>query len=295
MTERRESAGGGVVRESLAEAGVTAWPDRVSLVETARSRRALDAILVQSAWNVVPMTIFAQLLRPYPARMQAIASARRALAQAQIRRARRVVTLTESVAALVEQTTGRTPIVAPVTAGLQDWADLAEQSAEQDIGRGEHALVVGTVSWFKRPWLALDVIHRHRPHLREIVFAGGDDGSGCWDVVQHHAAGYGLTVRRVQVPHAQMAALYRSAGACVLPSALESLGFGLVEALLACPDVIAARIPPHAEMAARLGVSPSWITADGLGFPSGGRPVLGVASVTDEWRSVADALGLSWG
>lgn len=289
---RRESSGGGVVRSSLSAVGVTSWPANISLVETSTAVRPLDAVLVQSAWNVLPQDLFWKLLAPYPAKMRGMALARRSLAQVQMRRAGKVVTLTHAMGDLVEASLGRAPHVAPATAPLYDWT---EPTVNSRTAKPSFAVVVGTVTWFKRPHDALDIVKRHFPEITEVKFVGHDDGSGCWMSLQAAGRAAGLEVTRCSVAHHEIYNLYKRSRVCILPSALESLGFALAEALLHGQCVVASSIPPHLEVAARVGRQPRWILNKDLDLEPGSQQPpasLEANQVRAEWCKVSSVLGL---
>lgn len=278
-----------MVRASLTSVGVKNWPVDISLIETSRSRSALRSVLVQSAWNVMPTPEFVTALAPYPARMKMVAAARRAVAQLQIRRAAEVVVLTHAMSELLAASTGRTPIVAEATAGLSGWSDTRLAAQPTDPG---YALVVGTLSWFKQPQSAAALVRSRRPDLRRIVFAGADDGSGCWPATLARCREQGIDGQRVQVSHDEMYGLYRGASLCVLPSSLESLGFGLAEALLHSGNVLASPLPAHKEVASRVGREPAWI-GDPTPISTNHRsPIIDEPTVRKQWQSVANALHL---
>ncbi|WP_425402473.1 glycosyltransferase [Knoellia sinensis] len=292
---KRTSFGGAVVRESLRAVGVDAIPASVSLVETATSWRPPKTILVQSAWNVIPRRDFLRLIRPYPLRMQAKALARRIVAARAIRAAERVVCLTSYLGEVVRTNFAVDVTVAEATAPLDHWRTSNDQLSYRDPCL---AIVVGTVTWYKRPDLALRVLKERRPQVRRVRFLGRDDGSGAWAHVRDVANALGLSVESDVVSHSQIRLEYAKAGVCVLPSALESLGFGLSEALLLSEDVLASSIPPHVEIARRIGRSPEWIHVREDGLPPDedqsheGR-TLTQALAHAEWTRVAQALGLT--
>lgn len=286
----RNSFGGMVVCDSLAAVGLTEIGPRVSLVETTRQRH-LDVVLVQNAWNVVDRATFQSLLKGYPARWRARARARRAIAQFNIRRAATVLCLTDALAMLVRNCADVSPLVTPVTLPLNNWRDPGPR---RPTASDASALVVGTITWYKRPLLALEVVKTQFPQIRSIDYLGPVDGSGTWEAVQSRARQLGLEVRRQQVPHSAIYDAYAASHVTVLPSALESLGFAVAEAMLHAPHVIASDIPSHREVTRSLGMEPAWLTPDGrVTSPTAGTQGAVVPrrrEVEAQWRRVADAL-----
>lgn len=283
---RQTSFGGQVVDRSLTAAGYETATPGVSLVESAALQGRYSALLVQNAWNVLPRSEFSRMLAPYPPGLVRRAWARRWLARWNIRRADKVVCLTRSVAQMLRDDMGVDAEVAAVTAPVDDWA---EPSIEDALAV---ALVPGTVTWYKRPVAALEWLATAETGTRHVIYCGKDDGSGCWREVTRSAGGLGLTVERTTVPHRDLYRLYASASVVLLPSALESLGFGLSEALLHARRVVASPIAPHREIAARTGGPVEWWGQDAsmAGDPADLRITL--AEAMAEWRAAGEALGL---
>ena len=100
----RRSIGGQVVEAGLAASGFDVRDPRVALVETRRPGvRPFDIVLAQSPWNVMDPEEFRHRVRQYPPRMRRRMWARRAVAAVNLRRARRVLSLTEANAAQVRR------------------------------------------------------------------------------------------------------------------------------------------------------------------------------------------------
>ena len=161
---------------------------------------------------------------------------------------------------------------------------------------GTHALVVGSITWYKRPALALEVLARDFPDVKNVLLAGVADQSGAWEALLGVSRERGLSIEKRTVAHVAMGDLYADAGVVVLPSALESLGFGLSEALLQSGPVVASDIPAHREIARRVGgTPPMWIGPDGMcsGLLRDQRQAtLTEAAVRSEWERVAEAMAL---
>ena len=93
----RRSLGGAVVEDSLRGVGFASPASGARLVETQRpGRHAFTAVLAQNAWNVIPRADFERLALPYPSRMLTRMRLRRVVAHVNLRRARRVVCLSEA-------------------------------------------------------------------------------------------------------------------------------------------------------------------------------------------------------
>ena len=292
-TSGRVSFGGMVVEDSLSALGFRVSDDRVALVETASPRLRYDAVLLQSAWNVLSPPLFREYMRPYPSAMKRRARLRRLVARTNLRRAGRVVCLTETVANMLADSLGIRAEVAPVTVPLHDWLEPAPCDAQEEQS-DRFALVPGTVTWYKQPELALSWLsdNDEPSTLDRVVFLGRDDGSGSWLEVRRQGERRGIAVEQFTVPHSQVYDLYRRARVTVLPSRLESLGFGLSEALLHSPRVWASPIPPHREVAGRTGREPTWIGEAPIGRARR-QGLITRAVAESEWVSVGEALGLA--
>ena len=254
---RKWSFGGQLVQDSLADVGY-ALQSNVQMVETARPRsRAADVVLIQNAWNFIPEQEFQELARPYPRGMRRRMLQRRLLARLNTRRAGRVVALTSSMAELAGRYIARPVEVSEVMFPL---SLLDEADDDVDLPAERFVLVPGTITWYKDPVVAAAVV-ASRPELpQRLVFAGTDDGSGCWEEVSRVASTLGQRVTGGPVSPATMRASLRRAAAVVLPSRLESLGFSLSEALALAPgEVMASGLPSHRDLAERVGRTPAWL------------------------------------
>jgi hypothetical protein len=217
---------------------------------------------------------------------------RRALARFNARRTPRVVALTESMAELTGESIGRSVEVSEVLYPLS----LLEPDQDPSALPDEPFVVVpGTVTWYKDPLVALAVTGA-RPDLpRRMVFAGPDDGSGCWAEVQRVAPALGLRVTGGPVTGPAMRAALGRAEAVILGSRLESLGFSLTEALALAPgQVIASPLAAHRALAERVGREPEWLGQDAPPATGGGAPSPPVTDdVVTSWISLGECLGLS--
>jgi glycosyltransferase involved in cell wall biosynthesis len=289
---RRRSLGGRVVEDSLAEAGFAFRPS-VQLVETARpGRRGAEAVLVQNAWNFVPAAEFRDLSRPYPARMRRRMEQRRLLARLNTRRADRIVALTVPMAELTGRSVDRPVEVSEV---LYPLSLLGPEDDAAGLPEEPFVVVPGTLTWYKDPVVALTLVAARADLPRRVVFAGPDDGSGCWVEVQRVASTLGLRVTGGPVPGRVMRTALRRAVAVVVSSRLESLGFSLTEALALAPGrVIASPLPSHLALAERVGRVPEWLGQDPAGATGGSPPSPpDPDDVWASWMRLGECLGLS--
>lgn len=287
----RRSLGGKVVDTSLAAVGWCPRPG-VALVETG-SPRGSQTVLAQSAWNFISRSQFNSLISRYPAPMRARAELRRALAAVNVRRARTVVCLTHAMGELVLQAHPRAKVVvSTVTAPLDIWTPPSCAFAPAQPMDDCYGLVPGTVTWYKRPELALTLIGEGRvAAVNHILFAGNDDGSGCWPALQANAARRGIAVHRQTVDRPSMQVAVRGSAWTLMPSELESLGFTLAEGLLSGVPVSASPIPSHVEVARRLDSEPSWITSETPRLDAARKPSTFTRGQAErEWRALAEAL-----
>lgn len=288
----RRSLGGAVVEQSLESVGFDVRRPDVAMVETRRPGSSpFSAVLAQSAFHVLPRHEFVALVKTYPAGMRWRMYARRAVARTNLRRAGHVVCLTEAMAQLVRdaipRASDRVVCVEALlpTDSLEHRHDVTTPGASLE----DTLLVPGTVTWYKRPELGLECAQALG--LEKVLYAGPDDGSGCWQTVQERAAALGIRVDRQVLDRAAMLRAYDGASTVLLPSALESLGFGLSEALVRAAHVVASPIPAHKELAAAIGREPAWLPAVEGGSPNNAQRVTARA-IRDSWQAVGAALGL---
>ena len=204
--------------------------------------------------------------------------------------------LTDAAAALVRRRSRDAGAVhvSPVSAPLDV---VRSEVAGSDPSVRGWAVVPGSITWYKRPELALRWIaeNQEKAGVSQILFAGLDDGSGCWQHVRHLAGRLGISVERRNLARRQLYAALRGCTVAILPSRLETLGFGLGEALHVSPAVAASPIPSHLEIARRVGREPYWLggPTGGSSWPSEpGEPRLSTTSVRDDWVALGGALGL---
>lgn len=286
------SLGGTAVEASLQQAGFDLGiPSGIALVETARPRRhPYETVLAQSAWNVVPPSEFRSRLVDYPARMWTRFLSRRAVARINLVRAKRVVCLTEAMAELCAPLSNHVE-VAPVTVPL-DFVRTSEPASPLPDGT---MLVPGTVTWYKNPQAALDLFQASPGAWRRVLYAGRDDGSGCWRGVCEAARFRGIPVERQLMDRPTMMSACTTAAAVVVASKMESLSFSLAESLLLAPTVYASRIPAHLEVAGRLGREPHWIDRPVEGPRESAGPQNVEQEIAASWRALGHTLGLAQG
>lgn len=267
-------------------------------METRRPARApFRTVLVQNAWTVLPTEDYEHLAAPYPLAWRARMTARRATARVNLGRAEEVVCLTESMGNLVSGMTSRPVTVArPLApADVLSTSDAIPTGLPHD-GSATIILVPGTLTWYKRPQLALQIAHDLgeqwgvRPR---VVYAGRDDGTGVWEAVLDEAQRRGLEVSAATLTRGEMLAAVRTCAATIIPSQLESLSLSLSEALILSPRVIASSLSVHREMSSVLGRMPEWVeTWLPHDVPSSSVAPLGVEAIRNSWRNVGAALQL---
>lgn len=294
QSEPRRSIGGRVVEDSLTAVGFeTSRKPGLAMVETARpGRRPFTTVLAQNAWNTVSNAEFVHRVRKYPSPMIPRVVARRAIARVNLARAERVVCLTHAMADMCRPLVRGDLVVSPVTVPL-DAATAGPRSSASHPG-GRTVLVPGTVAWYKDPLAAIDVAVASVENP-QVLFAGGDDGSGCWDAVADRCRKIGVEHERATFPRSEMIDAFQSAALVVIPSQMESLSFGLGEALLLAEQVIASPIPAHREVASRLGREPRWLSGGSVTQSEPTNPVLTLELVRrfdEEWRALGRCLGL---
>lgn len=255
---RRYSFGGQLVANSLASSGMQSVPRHASLIETTMQRR-LSVVLVQNSWNVIPWHEFRERARPYRLRWKVRALARRLVARVNLRRARKILCLTESLRPQIETLAPGKVEVLPIA---MPWGFSREAPQGVYVQAGT-ALVVGTITWYKRPELALEVIASHAPNINLVTFVGGIEAQEFWEQIMRRAEELGLQAQHRLVPAIEMPRLYAQAEVTVLPSSLESLGFAVIESLLYGNRVLVSDIPAHRDASRNLGGSqPEWFDAD---------------------------------
>ncbi|QIK75244.1 glycosyltransferase [Nocardioides piscis] len=240
-----------MVEMSLELVGYEPQREGLALVETEKpTGSGFEIVLAQNAWNVIPWDEFWTRIKPYPFRIASRIIARRTLAAVNLSRADRVVCLTSAMGDFCSERGYRNVSVSAVTApAVYPIGDVPGPGLSSE----NFALVPGSVTWYKDPVRGLRYIRDHTA-LRAVIFAGGDDGSGCQQEIQRQAAAAGMTALFGYLQHAALLRAYSQASLIVLPSRLESLGFSLAEAALAGSPLVFSRIPAHTEIARRLGL-----------------------------------------
>lgn len=261
-TKAPRSPGGHVVEDCLASVGFGCDDPSVALVETSTpKRRPFEVVLCQNAWNFIPREQFSTLMEPYPRQSRLLYRARRAVAQMNVRRARRVVVLSMYMRDLLARI-GVPATVAQVGCPV----DLGEMRPERPRWLEDDAdfwLVPGTLTWYKDPHYALRLAEMAREEGREpplLIFAGGDDGSGCRRTVEAYMRRAALSGRVGEVTRPEMLWLLRNALVTVIPSRLESLSLSFSEAMCFSPRVWARPLPVHLESAQGLERKATWLS-----------------------------------
>ena len=290
----RRSLGGHVVEDGLSRAGYDVRSGRgLALVETTQPRlEPFETVLAQNAWNVIPAGEFRRRLAEYPPRMRGRMLARRTTAQLNLRRAKRVISLTEAMGTLCARLSRRVE-VSPVTVPIDFLDETGEQLPKVKPGT---LLVPGTVTWYKNPQAGLDLFERHAAEAgwTQVLFAGGDDGSGCWQAVETVARSRGIAAERRRLSRDEMRGACMTADAVVVPSKMESLSFSIAEALLLSSRVFASRIDAHVEIATRLRRAPVWLDGEAeQAAPGASAGDVSAGDWSHEWDLLGTALGLS--
>lgn len=252
------SDGGNTVESGLSQVGYIQGHG-VALVETVAPRRKpFSIVLAQSAWNFVDVDTKNRLQHKYPRKYQAKIAARRAVAALNVKRADKIVCLSDYMSQLVFRQTGRDSTVVSLASTLDSTATKESTTPPYDV------LVPGTITWYKQPSRALDGStlgsEPWQPGTR-FLFAGSDDGFGAWQEIRDIAERKHYIVETKHLSRQQLIAAYRNIPVTILPTALESLSFCLIEALNLAPSVWATAIPPHREVAQRIGREPRWLSA----------------------------------
>lgn len=296
VSTQRRSLGGYVVEAGLTTAGYEIGVrGDVALVETARPHRGpYRIVLAQNAWNVVDIVTFWRLLRKHPMRRWPRYVMRRLIAMLNLRRSQKVVCLTHAMAAMCEPY-ARHVVASPVTVPVDF---LAASARQDDQSWAQTVLVPGTVTWHKNPVRAVQTAQQLQAKghsIKRIVFAGSDDGSGCWQEVKSAASAAGLCCSRRQLSREEMAVACASSYAVVIPSSLESLSLSIAEALFTASMVLASDIPAHREVAGRIGRQPIWLD-DQANFDIAtvqSRPRIQIDQFKREWNELGQSLGLA--
>lgn len=295
-SSHRRSLGGKAVEHSLAVAGVDLTHlGRTSLIETSvPEQRAFGAVLAQNAWNILSEKQFREAAAPYPRRQRQRMRVRRGIALINLRRAHKVVCLSDAMGQWCRDQVDTDVVVAPATLPVDMLDPPTALGATAEVE--PFVLVPGTVTWYKAPHLALTVIAQLRlanPAITRLIVAGPDDGSGCLESLKADGAAQGTVVDHINLGRIEMRDSLSKAHTVVLPSSLESLGFSLAESLLYARSVIASATPAHQELASRVGRQPHWLGGEQMsGSALSALATVDRRSVMQQWVNVARALDL---
>lgn len=185
-------------------------------------------------------------------------------------------------------------VSAPVTVPL-DLAHLQTAARPEHVAEWERTiLATGGITPSKRPLDAVEIAVQLRQMSGAelgMVFAGGVADPALWARVQQRCLDYGLPVTLQKLDRAEMVEAYLGCQAAIVVTGLESLSFGLTEALALSSRVVASPLAVHLESARRIGRQPVWsheLKSDTQFDMEPRRP----AHAMDEWRAVGEALGL---
>lgn len=297
-TKPRRSLGGSLVESSLKFFGFSTEARHLAIVETSPPRRrGYDVVLVQNAWNVIPTTVFKEMLDPYSQRMRRRMWARRALAHYNIAQAGNVICLTEYMTDLCSARTKATCTTVPVHAPPD--VTRCAPGSQGTSGDATKILIPGTVTWYKNPAAGIEYARTVQGELgrpSEVLLAGPDDGSGCLASMVTEARRCNVSLRHEVLNRNEMLRKLIEADVVCLGSRLESLGFSMAEALLLSSRVVASSIPTHKEISLRIGREPSWDFSPSAPYDTKPNPFPGPESLrlrTDhEWIDLGHVLGL---
>lgn len=305
MSRQRWSLGGDAVLQSLVASGLAESRRGVYLRETHRPE--LDrpaAVLAQNALTVAPPGQLRTILAGSPVKTRAKTAAMVGVARVNLKRARRIVVLSHTMAGYVEQAVpgaGSRLVVCPVTLplDLRDHATPALQPREPVVA------VIGSVSPHKDFDTTIRALARAAPDLglRHVVVYGEPTDASVGRHLTTLAGRLGIDLRTTEVGRADLLRAVSRAAVVVVPGVLESLGLALPEACVATSAVAATDIPAHRELAARLSATVDWFAPGDVddayaailaaaARETSATPV--PTTVASEWRAVVDALdGLS--
>lgn len=279
-TEQVFSPGGHSVVNSLRIAGTNVEdldPIRIRLAETQGPyvSQAARVVLVQNAWTMLTWREYVSQVRDYPLETKLRHLVRTAAARSVVSRANSTVALTDYMAHLVRDKGLALPQVYSVGTSI-DLFELPEQKPNVEIG-GHFALVPGSIQPYKRPLDAVRILGQHRsllPQLDQVVFAGPIIDKALREELTREARAISLEPVFLGLTRPEMKWALSNSEVTILSSGLESLNFGLGEALYLSNLVVASPIPVHIEVASRLAADPVWITdqLDTTSFRSARQP-----------------------
>jgi glycosyltransferase involved in cell wall biosynthesis len=301
-TGERWSLGGGAVLQSLIACGLTSNAGDVYLRETRTPQWARPrAVLAQNALTTATLAELRAILDGTTMATRVKTGAMVLAAGMNLRRARRVVVLSHTMAGYVERAVpsiGPRLFVRPVTLPL-DVVGQAPGNAERE--RDPVAAVIASISPHKDLETTLRALGRAAAdiELREVVIFGALDHPALGRRLTALARQLGLTLRVTAVGRSELLRAVSRAAVVVVPSVLESLGLALPEACVATSRVAAGDIPVHREVASRMAAAVDWFQPGDV--TSACEAILAAAArqadptpipddVASEWSAVVDAL-----
>jgi glycosyltransferase involved in cell wall biosynthesis len=292
------------VRDSCLCSKVVSWPTRPLAIrmfheQTAIARRssAYDVVYVPGNFAIGavrrPQVLVLQSLWHFgerareirsraPERMRLRLAAETIAARASVRKADRVICVSEAMRSCVVEDLGdleKITVVAPAAPHFPSGAARAEPSAP-------YVLAVG-VDLPHKDWTGLIRSFERHPDLPPLVLVG-------WCAPRRHrelTSGPGRGRARALGPvldRGELANLYRNAACVVAHSHLESYGFTAVEALSLGAPLAASDIPAHRESCGE--VAHFYDSSDGDALAAAVAAAIGAGKAT----SRAPALELTW-
>jgi glycosyltransferase involved in cell wall biosynthesis len=300
-SEDRWSLGGDAVVQSLLTSGLTAGASGVHLRETARPTWVRPrAVLAQNALTVAPWSELGPILRAATFTTKAKTAAMIGVTSLNLRRAERIVVLSETMADYVRRAHPRRAgrvTVRPVTLPL----DVLDHVPAPTAARDPVAAVVASVSPHKDLTTTIRALARASSIVgfHEVIVYGQLDDRALGSRLVALAADLGLDLRTAVAGRKELLQALAGAAVVVVPSLLESLGLALPEACISTPRVAAAAVPAHIEGARRVHATVDWFAPGDVEAAAeaivtaaerDGTPAPVPATVASEWRAVVDAL-----
>lgn len=168
----------------------------------------------------------------------------RALVRRSVRRAGRVLTVSEASRSAIAGVYGRDP--ATVALVRNGRPTTSAPPTVDPGGRGPYLLFVGRLDRRKNLAAVLDALPLLRTPLPLVVV--GAPEAGCEALLRRMVSTPDV-VHRPDVPDAALPAYYAGARVLVSPSAAEGFGLPVIEALAAGTPVVCSDIPAHREVA----------------------------------------------
>ncbi len=256
------------VRDSCPRSTVVSWPTqplpiRILREQTAIPRRAADHNVVYVPGNFaigrapVPQVLVLQSLWHFgtearvvrdrcPMAMRVRLAAESLAARASVRKADRVICVSETMRSCVVEDLGeleKLTVVSPAAPRLPAQAPSLPAEDGRERITGEYVLSVGTDLPHK-DWAGLvEIFERHR-ELPPLVLVGW-----CSEARRRELAASGDRVRLLGpiLDRGELASLYRHATCALAHSHLESYGLTAIEALSVGAPLAASDIPAHRE------------------------------------------------